>query len=588
VPALSALFPRKDQWRLHGRPLANGGLRLLLGLSLTFATVAFAGATDASAAPSSSCDPFATTPVAGGTYNVQENEWNSDATQCVSTDGGADFTVTASAIDSQSASPGSYPSIYRGCHWGTCTEDSGLPIEVSSLVDPISSWSTTEPTTGVFDAAYDIWFSESPTTDGPVQEGTELMVWLTSNGGVQPEGSKVATVSLDGLDFGVWYNPSLGVDYVAYVVQGGTPAVDDIDLGVIARDAEGRGYLSPSSYLIDVEAGFEIWQGGTGLATNSFSFDPGTTAVSGEVSRIYGADAVGTSIAVSQAEYPAPQSAGGVVLARSDFFSDGLAGGPLAAKVRGPLLLTPGVTQSTMLDPRVTAEIERVLPRGGTVCILGGVEALSPTIDPSLEALGFATQRLAGGDEYATAVDVAEELGNPPLIFEATGLDFADALSAVPAAIDDGGAILLTDGSSQAPETAAYLTQHPSDSRYAIGGPLAASGADPSAAAVYGTDLYGTSAAVASTFFAAPGVFGAATSATFPDALSAGVMMGASRGPMLLVAPDGPLAPYIAVYLQSVSDTVRLGTVFGGPLAVGEDVVSELDSAIAPNVAARP
>ena len=32
-----------------------------------------------------------------------------------------------------------------------------------------------------------------------------------------------------------------------------------------------RGYTKSSWYLIDVEAGFELWQGGAGLETNSFS-----------------------------------------------------------------------------------------------------------------------------------------------------------------------------------------------------------------------------------------------------------------------------------------------------------------------------
>jgi cellulose 1,4-beta-cellobiosidase len=36
-------------------------------------------------------------------------------------------------------------------------------------------------------------------------------------------------------------------------------------------DAVKRGYISNSWYLIDVEAGFELWQGGAGLATKSFS-----------------------------------------------------------------------------------------------------------------------------------------------------------------------------------------------------------------------------------------------------------------------------------------------------------------------------
>jgi cellulose 1,4-beta-cellobiosidase len=36
-----------------------------------------------------------------------------------------------------------------------------------------------------------------------------------------------------------------------------------------------RGYIQNSWYLIDAEAGFEIWQGGAGLATNAFSVTVG-------------------------------------------------------------------------------------------------------------------------------------------------------------------------------------------------------------------------------------------------------------------------------------------------------------------------
>jgi hypothetical protein len=36
-------------------------------------------------------------------------------------------------------------------------------------------------------------------------------------------------------------------------------------------DAVARGYMSASSFLIDVEAEFEVWQGGQGLTADSFS-----------------------------------------------------------------------------------------------------------------------------------------------------------------------------------------------------------------------------------------------------------------------------------------------------------------------------
>jgi hypothetical protein len=303
-------------------------------------------------------------------------------------------------------------------------------------------------------------------------------------------------------------------------------------------------------------------------------------ATSLPVQRIYGTDAIGTAIAVSQAEFTTASSTDSVVLARSDFFSDALAGGPLASRVTGPLLITPGVAISSTLDPRVQTEIQRVLLPGGTVYILGGPLALSPSIDLALQSLGYKTQRISGANEYATAVAIAQQMGNLSTIFEATGLNFADALSAVPAAIENNGAILLTDGTTQAPETAAYLAANPSDTRYAIGGPLAAFGADPSATPVYGQDAYGTSAAVATTFFSDATVFGAATGTNFPDALAGGAFVGTLEvpSPLLLVQPSGALPPSISNYLASVSSQLTLGYLFGGPLAVGNDVLVELEA----------
>ena len=297
--------------------------------------------------------------------------------------------------------------------------------------------------------------------------------------------------------------------------------------------------------------------------------------------RIFGATAIDTAIAVSQTGFPTDGSAGAVVLARSDFFSDALTGGPLAAKVGGPLLITPGTPVSSSLDPRVLAEIQRVLPTGKTVYILGGTAALSSNIDTALTNAGYVVKRVQGANEFATAVAVANQLGNPSTVFEATGLFFADALSAVPAAIHAHGAILLTNGTTQAPETAFYLGAFPGDTRYAIGGPLAAYGADPSAIPVYGADLYGTSAAVASTFFAHAAIYGAATGLNFPDALAGGVFMatGGRLGPMLLVNTHAPLPTPIVAYLATLAFGTP-GYVFGGPLAVGADVLSALQAAV--------
>jgi len=340
---------------------------------------------------------------------------------------------------------------------------------------------------------------------------------------------------------------------------------------------------------------FDAWPGAVGYANGGYramymasvSFGPSGQPLfspdnpSGPlvpVTRIYGQDAIGTSIAVSQAEFPSYGSARAVVLARADFFSDALAGGPLAAANGGPLLITPGAAASPLLDPRVLAEIRRVLLGGGTVFVLGGDLALAPGIDNQLAFLGYRVVRVAGANEFATAVAIANQLGNPTTVFEATGLDFPDALSAVPAAIANRGAVLLTNGNEQAPETASYLSQVRPAVRYAIGGPLAAAGADPSARAIYGQDPFATSAAVAAAFFPQASAFGVATGATFPDALSGGGYMGGVRGPMLLVAPGTPLPAAIAAYLAAGQGRFGAGTVFGGPLAVDDAVLLALES----------
>lgn len=46
-----------------------------------------------------------------------------------------------------------------------------------------------------------------------------------------------------------------------------------------------------------------------------------------------------------------------------------------------------------------------------------------------------------------------------------------------------------------------------------------------------------------------------------------------------MVEPSGPLPPSISAYLASAASTLNQGYVFSGPLAVSDDVVSELGSA---------
>jgi putative cell wall-binding protein len=292
--------------------------------------------------------------------------------------------------------------------------------------------------------------------------------------------------------------------------------------------------------------------------------------VPASVLRISGASRFDTAIATSQDEFPTPGTAKAVVLTRADNYPDALAGVPLAAKVGGPLLLT----SSAALNTTVGAEITRVLPAGGTVYILGGTAAVGAAVAATLTNSHFAVKRLAGTDRFATAVAIADALGDPTTVFEATGLNFPDALAGGPAAITSSAAILLTNGSTQAPATAAYLAAHSGGTHYALGGPAAT--ADPSATSIVGTDRYATAARVADTFFNSPSAVGVATGGNFPDALAAGPDLGSKQAPLLLVPPVGALPEGSTRELLLDNPTLRSALVFGGTLSISDDVASQV------------
>ncbi|MGO9838798.1 MAG: GH12 family glycosyl hydrolase domain-containing protein [Polyangiaceae bacterium] len=215
------------------------------------------------------CGQFDNVEVRGKEYVIQTNEWNSTQTQCLSVNETA-FAVTEANFSLPSAGPpASYPSIFKGCHWGNCTSHSGLPVQASSLPAVPSRWTVTSSLSGAYDIAYDLWFNQTATTSGQ-PNGTELMIWLNHRGGVQPAGAQIGTVSIAGATWDVWKGPMSGWTYIAYVRQTPADAVD-LDLRAFTQDAIARGTINPAWYLVDIEAGFEIWQGGSGLATTSFS-----------------------------------------------------------------------------------------------------------------------------------------------------------------------------------------------------------------------------------------------------------------------------------------------------------------------------
>jgi hypothetical protein len=221
------------------------------------------------AADATLCDQYASTTIQGGSYIVQNNRWGTSSTQCLSvSDTGFRITQEDGANPTTGA-PTAYPSVYWGCHYSVCTPGF-TPIQASSgaFSGVSTSVSMSYPPGGNWDAAYDIWFDPTARTDGQ-DTGAEIMVWLNHSGPPQPVGSKVGTVNLAGGTWDVWEG-NIGWNVISYVRTSGTGSVS-FPVNTFFTDAVSRGYAQASWYLTSIQAGFEPWSGGTGLAVNSFS-----------------------------------------------------------------------------------------------------------------------------------------------------------------------------------------------------------------------------------------------------------------------------------------------------------------------------
>ncbi|HWF41049.1 MAG TPA: cell wall-binding repeat-containing protein, partial [Acidothermaceae bacterium] len=218
-------------------------------------------------------------------------------------------------------------------------------------------------------------------------------------------------------------------------------------------------------------------------------------------------------------------------------------------------------------------EIQRVLAPGGTVYVLGGTSAVPTSIETELTGLGYLVTRYSGANRFATAVKVADALNDPSTVLLATGTNFPDALTAGVAAVKAGGVVLLTNGSTLPAETSAYLSAHPG-TVYAIGGPAAT--ADPSATAIFGADRFDTAVDVATKFFSGPTGVGVATGLSFPDALSAGALLGHVTAPLVLVSTSS-VPGSVTTYLAAVKGTITTGYLIGGPNTVNQSVADAIN-----------
>ena len=250
--------------RHHPRTLPAVSAALLTTLA---ALAALLTATAPAQADTTVCEEFGST-VIQGRYVVQNNRWGTSATQCVTATGSGFRVTKADGSVPTDGAPKSYPSVFNGCHYTNCSPGTALPARVDGISSAPSSISYGYVDNAVYNASYDIWLDPTPRTDGVNR--TEIMIWFNRVGPIQPIGSRVGTADVAGRTWEVWSGGNGANDVLSFAAPSaiGSWSFDVMDF---VRETVTRGMAGSDWYLTSIQAGFEPWQNGAGLAVNSFT-----------------------------------------------------------------------------------------------------------------------------------------------------------------------------------------------------------------------------------------------------------------------------------------------------------------------------
>ncbi|MEH1027192.1 cellulose binding domain-containing protein [Micromonospora profundi] len=243
-------------------------LRALLAAGLLLSGSLFAVALGGTAsADTQICEQYGSTTIQGR-YVVQNNKWGTTAQQCINVTSTGFEITTQNGSNPTNGAPTAYPSVFFGCHYTNCSPGTNLPIQVSQISSATSSINYRYVSGATYNASYDIWLDPSPKRDGVNQ--MEIMIWLNRQGSIQPIGSRVGNTTLAGRTWEVWQGSNGSNNVISYVAPS---AISSLNFSVLEfiNDVRNRGAITNSWYLTSIQAGFEPWQGGVGLAVTSFS-----------------------------------------------------------------------------------------------------------------------------------------------------------------------------------------------------------------------------------------------------------------------------------------------------------------------------
>lgn len=218
--------------------------------------------------------------------------------------------------------------------------------------------------------------------------------------------------------------------------------------------------------------------------------------------------------------------------------------------------------------------------------VVGGTELDAITVSNGNPPTGI--DRIFGADRFTTAVAIAQAgaLGTKT-VYVATGEDFADALTAAPAAAHEGAALLLTKNNTLPSVVKDEIAELKPRKIVVVGGPGAVSPAvfaelqalAPNTIRRSGPDRYATARAVVSGAFSTSTFVYLATGEDYPDALSAATVAGQNGAPVLLIRGRAKTidAPTKALFVRLKT---RNTPIVGGTAVVSKSIENNLAASL--------
>ncbi|KAF2444376.1 glycoside hydrolase family 12 protein [Karstenula rhodostoma CBS 690.94] len=200
-----------------------------------------------------SCDAFGT--LAEGGYTVYHNNWGSShatsGSQCTYFKSLSGSTVAWSTKWTWAGAP-----IQVKSYSNVALEKVNKKLSAVSSIPSVWKWSQTSSGTPIADVSYDLWLA--PTSGG--ENAYEIMIWLGTYGGAGPIGKAIATVTIGGASYKLFYGLNGDVKVYSFVASKNNGNFNG-DLNLFFKYLTSSQGVPSSYYITSLQAGTEPFTG---------------------------------------------------------------------------------------------------------------------------------------------------------------------------------------------------------------------------------------------------------------------------------------------------------------------------------------